>query len=285
MFKKIAEIVGHPYAAPVTETFKGILKIAKAPLKGFIEAVEDGMEDNRPSFKPDEDYTPTFVRVYKEIVGNYDMGPQLIGIVGALIGGAGLAIGAGVATFGSGAGVAATVAASIAGIGVGVAAGPFVLAGVIGLGAAVVGSVVGGVPGFFRGVSMAIDYTRNREAYAQAMQKLPAQTPAKDDVAQRVSPLLAEFNTLSQDQKEAFVRMMVDQHEGALRGRSDKIMKAVEELPEFERNALAAKLKESLKAEFEDVSVRPPAEEDDDGVIIVPPTARFSRRRSAAPAA
>lgn len=283
MFKKIAAIVNHPYAAPVTETFKGIFKIAKAPLKGFIEAVEEGMEDNRPSFKPDEDYTPTFVRVYKEIISSYDLGPQVIGILGALIGGAGIAIGAGIATFGAGAGVVATVAASIAGLGIGVAAGPFVLAGVIGLGAAAVGSVVGGVPGFIKGVSKVIDYHRNRAAYEQAMQNLPAQTPAKDDVAKKVTPLLAEFNTYSQDQKEAFVRMMVEQHEGALTGRSDKIMKAVEGLPEAERHALAEKLKDSMRDQFKNVTVREPVEEDE-GPIIAPRTASFSRRAKIAAA-
>ena len=100
-------------------------------------------------------------------------------------------------------------------------------------------------------------------------------------MAEKITPLLTEFNTFSPEQKEAFVRMMVDQHEGALRGRSDKIMQAVEGLPEFERNALALKLKETLKAEFDDVAVRPPANEDDDGPIVAPRTASFSRRSKA----
>lgn len=276
MFRKLMTLINHPYAAPLTETFKGVFSIARAPLNGFIEAVKTGWDDEEYRYDEETRAKPKFARVFKEIFDGDEMGPAMIGILGAVIGGGGLAFAGGAAA--SGGGIAMTAAAAVAGLGIGVAAGPFILAGAIGLAAAAVGSVVGGVPGFLRGVSRIFEYRRDKAAYAQAMQMLPVQ-PAKDDVARKVAPALAAFNELAPEHKEPFVRMMNEEYADVSFGRAEQILKAIDALPGSAREGMAKALKEKLKLEFAPVAAKepPPAPEEDDGIIVAPKTASFRR--------
>lgn len=276
MFQKLEMLVKHPYAAPIVETVKGISRIAYAPVSGFFQDAKRGWDRA-------EDNSSRILGIYKGIFDGYNDGSGFIGFVGSLLSAASLAIAGGTAVASGGGGIAAIVGASVAGVGVGAAVGPFVAAGVIMLAAASIGSVIGGVPGLVHGVSKVIDYRKNRAAYDQALQMLP-QKSADEKLARRIAPALAAFNELSRDDREPFVRALNDSYENAVYGRSEKIMKSVETLPESERKGLARKLKETLSAEFDDVAIAvslPTASEsepEDDSVIVAPRTASFSRR-------
>lgn len=279
MFKKLAVLVNHPYAAPLTEAVKGIARIAYAPVSGFFEDVKRGWDDAK------DEETPRLLGIYNGIYNGYNEGSGFMGFAGSAISAIGLAIAGGVGVASGGGGIAAIVGGVIAGIGTGVAIGPFVAAGVMMTVAAVVGSVIGGVPGFIHGVTKAIEYRKNSAVYDQAQQMM-AQANDQDDAAKRIAPVLSRFNELSADDRNVFVRAMNDAHADAVFGRSEKIMKSVEALPDYEKQSLAKKLKETLKDEFADVALAtPPAPEpapeaDDDGVIVAPRTASFSHRRS-----
>lgn len=276
MFKKLAVLVNHPYAAPLTEAVKGIARIAYAPVSGFFEDVKKGWDNA-------DEGASRLMGLYQGMYDGYNDSTGPIGFFGAAIGAIGLAIAGGVTVATGGGGIAGIIGGAVAGIGFGAAVGPFALAAVIGIAAAAVGSVIGGVPGFIHGVTKLIEYRKNSAVYDQALQMM-AQANDQDDAAKRISPVLSRFNALSADDRNVFVRAMNDAHADAVYGRSEKIMKSVEALPDYEKKALAKKLKESLKDEFADVSLAtPPAPEpapepDDDGVIVAPRTASFSRR-------
>lgn len=275
MFQKLAMLVSHPYAAPVVETIKGISRIAYAPVSGFFEDARRGWDDA-------DGEASRILGIYSGIFDGYNEGSGFIAFMGSALSAIGLAIAGGVGVASGGGGIAAIVGGVVAGVGIGAAAGPFLAAGVIMAAAATVGSVIGGVPGFIHGVSKVFDYRKNRAAYDQALQMLP-QSNADKALAKRIAPALAAFNDLARDDRAPFVRALNEEHENAVFGRSEKIMQSVKSLPESERKALALKLKESLREEFDDVAVSPAPVQDvpepDDDVIVAPRTASFSRRR------
>lgn len=281
MFKKLKAFFGHPYMAPVTETLMGIGNIARAPIAGFIEDAVEGWQEG----DDDGDGSTHMKSMYAALFDSFNTGTSLMAMAGSVFGGIGLAI-AGAIVLGAG-GTGMMIAGGLIGLGFGVAAGPFVLAGAIAAAAAAVGTVIGGGPGFIKGVSKIFDYHRDRKGYEAAMQKLAGQ-PQADDNAKAYAPILGRFNELSQDKREAFVRLMNKEYERTIWDGGEKIVKSIEALPAWSRQKLVERLKEDLAAEFADVAgedlpdvkeAAAPAIKPDNGPMVAPAIASFRPRK------
>lgn len=280
MFKKLKAFFGHPYMAPVTETLIGVATIACAPIAGFIDDVIDGWKEGDDNGEG----SSHMQSMYASLFDSFNTGTSMIALGGSIIGGLGLAA-AGAIALGTG-GTGMLIAGGLLGLGFGVAAGPFVLAGIIATAAAAVGTVIGGVPGFIKGISKIVDYHRDRKGYEDAMQKLAGQPQAEEN-AKAYAPLLGRFNELSQDKREAFVRLMNKEYEKAIWDSSERIMKAVEALPEKSREKLAERLSEKLPEQFglaaaDDLAdvkeAAAPVIKPDNGPMVAPAIASFRRR-------
>lgn len=281
MLKKIAAFLNHPYMGPLTETVKGIGSIARAPVASFIEDAINGWQEGADA----GDGSARIKSMYAALFESFNPGTGLIAIAGSFLSAIGLAFGVAVVMGGSGTGM--LVAAELMAFGFGAAAGPFVLAGAIAAAAAAVGTVIGGVPGFIKGISKIVDYHRDRKGYEAAMQKLAGQPQAEDN-AKAFAPILGRFNELSQDKREAFVRLMNKEYERTIWDDGEKIVKSIEALPAWSRQKLVERLKEDLAAEFADAAgedlpdvkeAAAPAIKPDNGPMVAPAIASFRPRK------
>ncbi len=252
LFKKIKSLVTHPYAAPVTETAKGIGNFAFYPLAGFIERIREGFDDNTDRYDDDYQKKPKLLRMYKRLFYTDDSA-GFISFFGSVIAGVGGGIVAGVTAAGGGAGILGIAGSSALAVGLGAATGPFLLAGVIATVAACTGLFIGGVPGLLKGAKMAIDHRKLVKAQGQVAAALPAKA-ADPDFTQALGKALSPFNDLTPEQRAAYVKMMNEQHEEAARGQGEKLLQALDSLPEKERDTLLRGLKPRLKDEFEQLA-------------------------------
>ena len=282
MTNKLAAVIHHPYAAPLTETIKGIYRIARLPVFPLVEAIGKAYRNEHGRYGTKD--TSLVVRIVHASFESDTPVPALTCLMGGVFG----AIG-GVAAAGSlqaaGAGVGTAIAAGIAGVGIGAITGPFLLVGALGLAASVAGVFIDGVPGFLKGVSKIFEYRRDKEAYRQAHQLLPRKTPRRDDVARGVTSALAAFNKLPPRHKESFVQMMNEQYDDIASTRAEKVFHIIDSLSESERAEMALALKDRLKNEFAAVAPEEKPVPAPSAPIVAPRTARFSRRAKSALAA
>lgn len=256
MLKKAKEIINHPYAAPATEPLKAIGIFAMRPLKRFMQRLREGLDDDTYKYEDDEIRNqPRLRRMYARLFKEDDTS-GVISTIGCIVGGLGAAITAGVMAHGGGAGLLGIALWSAGGLSAGVAAGPFVLAGVIALGTACTGLFIAGVPGLVKGCQMAIEHRKLVKAGAQVTAALPASQAQNADLTAALAKALSPFNDLTKEQQAAYVKMMNQQHSDAAKGQSQKLLQALESLPDNERDALLRGLKPHLREEFEKLAQR-----------------------------
>lgn len=250
MLKKLKEIAAHPYAAPVMETLKGIGIFALKPVGRFIERVREGFDDETYKYESDEKKNrPKLRRMYERLFYTDDSAGVISGI-GAFVAALGGGIVAGAT---GGTGIASMLIWGAAGLGVGAAAGPFLLAGLIAVGAACTGLIIGGAPGLVKGCQIAIEHRKLLKAGGQIAAALPAAPP---DFTEALAKALSPFNDLTPEQRAAYVKMMNQQHRDAAKGESEKLLQALDSLPDAERDALLRGLKPRMRDEFEKLAQR-----------------------------
>ncbi|MEZ0260199.1 MAG: hypothetical protein ACAH80_04275 [Alphaproteobacteria bacterium] len=255
MLEKAKEIINHPYAAPVTETLKAIGVFAMQPLKKFTERIREAFDDDTYKYDGDEIKNRPKLRRMYERLNKYEDSAGFITMFGYAIGAIAGAATAGIAAYGS-SGLLGAFLWGAAGMSFGIAAGPFVLAGVIALGAACTGLFLAGVPGLVKGCQMAIEHRKLTKAGQQVAQQLPAAQAQNADLTAALAKALAPFNDLKPEQRDAYVKMMNQQHQDAVTGQSEKLLQALNSLPDNERDALLDGLKLHLKDEFEKMAQR-----------------------------
>jgi hypothetical protein len=250
MFKRVKEIAAHPYAAPVMEALKGIGGFALKPVERFVERVREGFDDDTYKYERDEKKNrPKLRRMYDRLF-HTDDSAGIISFCGSVV--AGLA-GAVVAGAAGGTGILSMILWGAGGLAVGAATGPFLLAGAIALGAACTGLIIGGGPGLIKGCQTVIAHRKLLKAGGQIAAALPAAPP---DFTEALAKALSPFNDLTPEQQNAYVKMMNQQHQDAVKGQSAQLLQALESLPDAERDALLRGLKPQLKDEFEKLAQR-----------------------------
>lgn len=250
MFKQLKAIIDHPFAAPVTETVKGIAGIALAPVQGHIEAIGNAFSDDyRDSDRP------KMLRMYSEMMDHSEFTAitAVIGMLAASIGGA---ITAGVMASGAGVGALGITAYCAAAIGVGVAVGPFALGAAAVALAATIGSVIGGVPGFIKGCSMVVDHFKHGKAQTQVAAALPPAQAQDEELTGSLARALSVFKDLPKEQRATYVKMMNEQHMDESWQMNEKLLKAFDALGPRDKAALVKGLKDRLSHEFTELAKR-----------------------------
>ncbi|MEZ0260198.1 MAG: hypothetical protein ACAH80_04270 [Alphaproteobacteria bacterium] len=253
MLKKIKAIIDHPFAAPLTETVKGIAAIAFAPVRDFGEAIARAFDDNY--YSGEEAERPKMLRVYSELLDSGEF-TGVTTLLGMLVGGVGAAIAGGIMAAGAGFSIPAIVGVCAASVGIGVAAGPFAVAAILVTGAATVGSVIGGVPGFIKGCSKVIDHFKHGKAQAQVSAALPPTQAQDEELTGSLARALAAFNDLPKEQRATYVKMMNQQHMDESWHMNDKLLKAFDSMADRDKAALVKGLRDRLSAEFTELAKR-----------------------------
>lgn len=276
----------NPYWAPVTEPLKNVAHITRLPINDFIEEVQDGWRN---------DYRhggSKLGRMLGNLAESGHLGTAMMGIIGFIGAGlVGMAIG-GVATHAAMAGAGAvaqwgaTVVGGIAVAGVCAVAGPFVLAGVVASAAAIVGCTLGIVPGMVSGTVKAVKHhiqQKNAPQVAATTAAVAAAllhtTPA---VNEKVSAIVNDFMTLPQQSRDALFTELERLSGDPARYPAEKMVAAIQKMPDAERVAVIEKLQERLSADFGTVAAKQVMEAQGDHMEVYKKPIRLKNKTPAA---
>lgn len=250
MFAKLKKFWDNPYAAPLTGPVKGIMRYAYMPIRNFVEGVEYARDDD--NYKWDREKKGFMTRLWDRAESNEYV---MIGVIGAVAGGIAFAaagVAAGLAVAGSVAGQA--VAATVLGLafaGVGAVAGPFITAGIVATAGAMVGLGIGMVPGFFKGCKQALQHHKDMKTKGAVVAALPPAQAQDAELAESLAAVMKHFNNLPKAHRAPFVRMMNEKYEQNAPGtQSDKVLAAIDAMPEKDREIFIRGLQERLSADF-----------------------------------
>lgn len=248
----------NPYWAPLADPVRNVALITAMPIEKFIKNVVVGWDRHKY-------YGGTRIgNVMRELTAEFN-GTEFLGKGGMILGGlyAGgvsgssvyAAIG-GAGTFLQWAGVAAT---GIAGGALGAVAGPFVLAAAVAAGAAIVGCALGIVPGVVTGTVKAVKHhiqQKNAPKVAVATAAVAAAAPAQPSVNEKVSAIVNDFMTLPQQSREALFTELERMSGDPSRYPVEKMVNAIQKMPDAERMAVIEKLQDRLSVDFGAVAAK-----------------------------
>ena len=229
MFAKLKKFWDNPYAAPLTGPVKGIMRYAYMPIRNFVEGVQYARDDD--NYKWDREKKGFMTRLWDRAESSEYV---MIGVIGAVAGQA----------------VAATVLC-LAFAGVGAVAGPFITAGIVATAGAMVGLGIGMVPGFFKGCKQALQHHKDMKTKGAVVAALPPAQAQDAELAESLAAVMKHFNNLPKAHRAPFVRMMNEKYEQNAPGtQSDKVLAAIDAMPEKDREIFIRGLQERLSADF-----------------------------------
>lgn len=255
---KLKKFLNNPYWAPLVHPVRNVALITVRPIEKFIENVVAGWDRHKY-------YGGTRIgNVLRELTREFG-GTELLGTGGFALGGlcAAGASGFGLYTAMGGASTflqwAGVVTAGIAGGSIGAVAGPFVLAGIVAAGAAIVGCVLGIVPGVITGTVKAVKHhiqQKNAPKVAAATAAVAAVAPAQPTVNEKVSAIVNDFMTLPEKSREALFKELERISGDPSRHPAEKMVTAIQNMPDAERVAVIEKLQDRLSVDFGTVAAK-----------------------------
>jgi len=215
-----------------------------------ISPFVDGIKEAR-------DYGDQSVPSIKNIFGAWMDGAVVTGLttlLGGIVGAVGGGIFAGIAGYGlAGGSILATGVAAIAGAGIGAVATPFVAVGALALAGAAIGTAA--LPyGFAKGCFKAYRHHQDIKARGAAVAAVPALQTQGPEAAAKAAALFKTLRDLDPAVQTPVLKALNDRFAASASGAADKIIKAIDVLPEEERKALVQDLRGRLAATFEKVA-------------------------------
>ena len=266
MFAKAQEKIknwwANPSWAPLTEPLKYIAGAACAPNANFIKGMRRAANDE--NYYGDDKKKPVLARMFKEWSADIDqLGTWLSSTIGAVCGGIAAASVAGVAAASAGAAWPLISAAAIVGCGAGFVATPFIIMGALAFGGATLGAVASPWA-IGKGIIKAVKHRQFQKTQAAVVQATPPLQAAGPDARETATRIFTTLRDLPADIQGPVLKSLAEKFAASGNGAADQIMKAVEALPDAEREALVKNLRSVLAPSFEAVADK----EAGDSVIL-----------------
>lgn len=252
MLERLKKILASPYALPVTHPLKAVGRWAYTPIEDFAQSVKKGLES-----KADK---PVYLRVFNSLTGTGhgyypDDHTKIITWIGIVGGAAGAITGGALTAHALGFGWLGMTAAGIAATSAGMMVGPFIVAGVVASAAAVAGCAIAAVPGFFEGIYLAHKQRKGLQAQATATKAVPQLSAAKPSLKEEAAAMLKKISAMPPAAQVPLLKALNEQYRGTQTlSDADSIAKAIEALPENDRQKLVISLQGTLKEAFEAVA-------------------------------
>jgi hypothetical protein len=251
---KLKEFWASPYSAPARLPLKNVARFTYTPIKDFVDCIKEALATS----KPDEPFLMHLARAvvddcYSGVQGypkGYTMAMGWIGMIG---GGIGAAVGAGFAAHALGLGWLGIGAAGVAASGLGILAGPFVVAGTVALGGFIAG-VAMMAPGFVEGCRSLKRHFTDRKMQGAVAQAVPQLKEAEPDMSQKAGRILEQVMALPENCRGPLLKELAEQYAKTGEDAAEKVLKAVEALPNDQREKVAEKLRDMLSESFSAVA-------------------------------
>lgn len=114
--------------------------------------------------------------------------------------------------------------------------------------------LLGSPYGVAKGCIKAFKFHQAQQAQAAVAQVVPALKQAAPDAKETAAALFRSLSSLPQGLRGPVVKSLAEQFSGGLTGDADRVMQAVDAMPEADREALVRKLQDKLKPTFEAVA-------------------------------
>lgn len=245
--KKVAAFWENPAHATLTEPFNLIGRATYAVIEPFLEGIDDA-----------RNYGDRGAPIIRDILSNWMDGGMVTGMTtlfGGIAGAAGGGFLAGAAAYSAAGGsIALTTLAGIAGLGIGAVVTPFIAVGVFALAGAAIGTAA--FPyGLAKGCVIAYRHYKDQKAQGAAVAAVPALQAKGPDAAQKAADLFETLRGLDPEVQAPVLKALNDRFAASASGAANKIIKAIDVLPEEERKALVQDLRGRLAETFEKVAV------------------------------
>ena len=251
MLERLKKVFASPYALPLTHPVKAVARWTYGPVKNFAQGVKYGLDQQSDK--------PVYLRVFNALrdAEGFSSGGHTMAITwaGVVLGGAAAVIGGGIGAHALGFGWMGVTAACLGATSLGMMAGPFVIAGLVAAGGAIAGCAIAAVPGFFEGIYLANKQRKSMKSQAAATQAVPQLKAAAPRLKEEASAMLKKIRAMPPEAQAPLLKELNEQYRGnqALSD-ADSIARAIDALPEADRQRLVTSLQTTLKQTFEAVA-------------------------------
>lgn len=249
--QKIRDWWHNPYWAPITEPLKYIGKAAYTPISSFVEDIHKAIDDD--NYYGNDKSKPVLARVFKEFANVDHFGVWISGTAGAALGGLAAAVGAGAAAAAAGVSWPLITAAAISSCAIGFVATPFLIMGALAFGGAVVGAVAAPA-GLVSGGIKAYKHHQFQKTQAAVAQAIPSLQQEAPDVREAAARIFESLRDLPAGIQGPLLKSLSEKFAASGHGAAERIMKAIEALPDAEREALVKGLRTTLAPVFDAVA-------------------------------
>ena len=251
MFERLKEFLNTPYALPLTHPAKAVGRWAYRPIENFFDGVKYGLES-----KSDQ---PVYLRVFRALIDKDSFYAEdhtkTMTWAGVVLGAASAIAGAAIGAHALGLGWIGMTVAGIGATSFGMMAGPFIVAGVVASAAAVAGLAIAAVPSFVEGIYLARKQGKSFKAQAAATKAVPQLKAATPELRQEAAAMLKKIAAMPAEAQVPLLKELNEQYRGrANLSDTDGIVKAIDALPEVDRQKLVTSLQETLKKAFDAVA-------------------------------
>jgi hypothetical protein len=248
---KVKNWWNNPYWAPVTEPLRMIGRAAYAPNINFIKGVRKGLEE--PDSYSGESNKPALVRIYKAWDVGCGMAPDFTAKFGGVIGGIAGGIGAGAGLYALGCGAVTIGLGVVAGICMSVVATPFAVMAAMAFGGACIG-LVASPYGVAKGAIKAFNHPPLQKTQAAVVQATPALQPAAPEVQATAAKIYQQLCDMPAELQAPVLKSLAEKFALSGSGAAERVMKAIDAMPETERGALVRDIQAKLSTTFETVA-------------------------------
>ena len=244
----------NPLWAPVTEPLRVIGNAAYAPNKGFIDGIRAGLDDDN-CYRESEKNKPKLLRIFSAWGSDNHGAAPFFTNIGAFIAGIAGGIGGGVALGMSGFGVPAIIAGGVAAAALSGVVFPFAVITAVAFGGAAVGAVCSPWA-IGKGIVKAVKHHQFQKTQGAVVQATPVLQTAGPDVQEAATQIFSQLRDLPADIQGPVLKSLGEKFAKTGTGASDTIMKAIEAMPDADREALVKSLRTTLASSFDAVATK-----------------------------